>query len=135
MTRLTDSNGQLETTVTKMENKKVAAEVELKHVSKKLSKLKQEKEELSASLAAHKGKLDAVNRICEAKESEINTCKKRISNLEVERDHVSISLSKLQETATQKGQADAIKMSELHSQVSLSTTYIRTYLIRMYIYM
>ena len=93
--------------------------MELKHAVDKLHSVQQEKEELLAALTALQGKLETVNRICGTKEQEVGGFKKRISNLEMERDGLFVNLNQLQDNAKLQGQADALKMSELHSEVSM----------------
>ena len=95
----------------------MATEVELKLAVDKLRSTQQEKEELVTALTALQGKLEVVNQICGSKEQEAGGFKRRISNLEMERDGLFANLSQLQEHAKLQGQADALKLSDLHSEV------------------
>ena len=108
----------------------MAVEVELKLAVDKLRSTQQEKEELQSALTTLQGKLEAVNQICGSKEQELGGFKRRISNLEMERDGLFANLSQLQDNAKLQGQADALKLSELHSEVRMcirSTVCVRMY--------
>lgn len=105
----------------------MAVEVELKHAVDKLRSAQQEKEELLSALTALQGKLEVVNQICGSKEQEAGGFKRRISNLEMERDGLFANLSQLQDSAKLQGQADALKLSELHSEVRVEAVCICTY--------
>ena len=135
VTKLSEDTAHLQAALTAAENKRVAVEVELKLAVDKLRSTQQEKEELQSALTTLQGKLEAVNQICGSKEHELGGFKRRISNLEMERDGLFANLSQLQDNAKLQGQADALKLSELHSEVRMCVVVLYVYVCTRIVYL
>ena len=116
--KLVSEHAALQATLTSTDKQNGSLQLELKAALEKASQLNKQKEDLACTLSSVENQLKVVSKTCELREEETSGYRQRASDLERERNELSLNLTKLQQCSHTQGQFDTAKQSELQVQLS-----------------